>query len=155
VKILRSLSMEAKMRKLLVPVIGIALGCIAMIAALAQVIYQGADYNKRDRKEATREAELQRLMKIDPPLQDDLLGNTGISALGAGMVGGATGGVAVGLGKAAKSMATGTSRKVIVEKAKEESQDADLYKRRKESHLPDRSQVEINQSTGVSSRGAK
>jgi hypothetical protein len=79
----------------------------------AQAAGAGADFNKADRAATAKEAERQRLEKVDPPIRPDPVGN----ALIGGAVTGSMKGAAAGAVSAIRGAAIGTA----VQEAKEKS----------------------------------
>jgi hypothetical protein len=92
------------------------IGIIAATSVIGEAIGQcagcGADYNKADRAATAREAERQRLDRVDPPIQKDPLGDAIISG---GIAGLTTGSVVAG----ARAFITTTAMGLATEKAKE------------------------------------
>ena len=77
----------------------------AVSASFAQCAGCGADYNRGDRRATAREAENQRLQRVDPPIKKDPLGN----ALIGGGVSGALRGAAAGVSSVFTGTATGAA----------------------------------------------
>lgn len=77
----------------------------------------GADYNKADRAATARQAEIQRLERVDPPVRPDPVGNAliggGVSGVMRGSVGAAAGafGRGAAIGTAAESAKQGGGNK--------------------------------------------
>jgi predicted Rossmann-fold nucleotide-binding protein len=82
--------------------------------AIAQAAGAGADFNRADRVDTAREAERQRLERVDPPIHPDPLGN----ALIGGGVTGVMKGAAAGAASAIRGAAIGTAVQQAKERAK-------------------------------------
>ena len=78
----------------------------------AQAAGAGADYNKADRKETAKQAEIQRIQKYDKPVRTDPLGNA--------LLGGAVTGAVTGSATAAAATVVGrTATEATANKARE------------------------------------
>jgi hypothetical protein len=81
-------------------------------AVFAQTAGAGADFNKADRKETARQAEIQRVQKYDKPVRTDPVGNA--------LLGGAVTGVVTGSATAAAATVVGrTATEATANKLKE------------------------------------
>src|SRR5262245_40510025 len=83
------------------------------LQAFAQCAGCGADFNKADRANTAKEAERQRLQRVDPPIQKDPLGN---ALIGGGITGVLKGSFAAGAAAAARGTAVRQTLQTIREK---------------------------------------
>ena len=70
----------------------------------------GADYNRADRAETARQAEYQRLERVDPPIRPDPVGN---ALIGGGVSGAMTGSVGAAAGAFGRGTAIGAGVEAV------------------------------------------
>lgn len=85
-------------------------------AAYAQAAGAGADFNKADRKETAKQAEIQRLQAYDKPVRTDPVGNALLGGAVTGLVTGSAGAAAATLG--GRTASESLANKVKEEKSK-------------------------------------
>jgi len=102
----------------LVVISTLSLFCLVALSgsAIAQCAGCDSDYNKQERAELEKQAEIERIEQNDPPLKDDPLGNA--------LVGGAVTGAMTGsVSAAATDVATSTAIDATVDAATQSNED--------------------------------